>query len=63
MEQKESGVRLPMAPAREQTLPPQNISFASRLLQAENHQGSKDKEGYSDITPNCIKEFGEPVPE
>ena len=63
MEQKESGVRLPPAPAREQNLPPQNVSLASRLLQAENHQGSKDKGRYSDITPNCIKEFGEPVPE
>ena len=36
-----SGVRLPLAPAREQNLPPQNVSLASRLLQAENHQGLK----------------------
>ena len=47
----------------EQNLPPQNVSLASRLLQAENHQDSKDKGRYSDITPNCIKEFGEPVAE
>ena len=41
----------------EQNLPPQNVSLACRLFQAENNQSPRDSGKNFDLLPNCLKEF------
>ena len=39
----------------EQNVPPQHVSLACRLFQADDNQGSNDSGRTSDLTPKCLK--------
>ena len=39
----------------EQNLPPQNVSLAWGLFQADDNQGPKDSGRTFDLPPNCLK--------